>query len=367
LRLAALVFGQGADLDVDGAALALAQDRHRHRLADVDPAHHGRQRGGILDLFAVELEDDVAGLDAGAGGGAVRYDVGDQRAHRLVEAEGFGQAAVDGLDGDTEIAALDFAARLELFNDVHGRIDGHGERQAHVAARAAEDLRIDADHFALAVEQRPARVARVDRDIGLDEGRVGVIRQVAVERTHDALRRRVIEPERRADGEDPLADLEFIGIAQVGRRQALGVDLEQTDVAGFVGAQDLSHVFTVVVEFDHDLVGLRHDVGVGQHKAVGRQDQPRAERLALARLARIAALEALEEFAERAVFRQAFHQAIGDAAAVLHRLRRGNVDDRVAVVVHDPRKVRHLARRRRGRYGCAQAQRTDRERGAQHP
>ena len=32
-----------------------------------------------------------------------------------------------------------------------------------------EDLRIDADHLAAHVDQRPARIAGVDRDVGLDE------------------------------------------------------------------------------------------------------------------------------------------------------------------------------------------------------
>src|SRR2546429_226286 len=64
--------------------------------------------------------------------------------------------------------AATLAAQLLL--DVERHVDRDRERQAHEAAGAAVDLRIDADHFAAHVEQRPARVAGVDGDVGLDEG-----------------------------------------------------------------------------------------------------------------------------------------------------------------------------------------------------
>ena len=51
-------------------------------------------------------------------------------------------------------------------------VDRDRERQAHVAAGAAVDLRVDADHFAVEIEQRAAGVAGVHRDVGLDERRV---------------------------------------------------------------------------------------------------------------------------------------------------------------------------------------------------
>ena len=48
------------------------------------------------------------------------------------------------------------------------RVDGHREADAGVRARRAVDRRVDADEAARAVEQRAARVARVDRRVGLD-------------------------------------------------------------------------------------------------------------------------------------------------------------------------------------------------------
>ena len=43
-------------------------------------------------------------------------------------------------------------------------------KETHEAAGAAVDLGVDAHHFTAHVEERPARVAGVDRDVGLNEG-----------------------------------------------------------------------------------------------------------------------------------------------------------------------------------------------------
>ena len=48
------------------------------------------------------------------------------------------------------------AVLLDLVLDLHGDVDRDSERETLEAAAAAEDLRIDADDFALEVEQRAA-------------------------------------------------------------------------------------------------------------------------------------------------------------------------------------------------------------------
>ena len=66
--------------------------------------------------------------------------------------------------------------------------DGIGEADALVAAGIAADLRVDADHAAVHVEQRPAGVAVIDRGIGLDrvvDREVVRRRDLAVERADD--------------------------------------------------------------------------------------------------------------------------------------------------------------------------------------
>ena len=135
--------------------------------------------------MAVDLEDDVAGLDAGLVAGAVAFDHPDQRAVRAIESERIGELCIDFLNRHADAAACDLAVRDQLILHIAGNIDRHRERQAHVAARAAVDLRIDADDFALEIEQRTTGIAGVHRDVGLDERRVvaaspGIEREVAL-------------------------------------------------------------------------------------------------------------------------------------------------------------------------------------------
>ena len=102
--------------------------------------------------------------------GPARLDPAHQRAARPAQPEGLGERGVHVLDRHADPAAHDVAGLDELVLDVDGDVDRDRERQAHVAARLAEDLRVDADDFAARVEQRAAGVARVDGHVGLDEG-----------------------------------------------------------------------------------------------------------------------------------------------------------------------------------------------------
>ena len=89
-------------------------------------------------------------------------------------------------------------------------VDRDRERHALVAARAAVDLRVDAHHLAARVEQRTARVAGVDRHVGLDEGHGAVVGQRAALGAHHAGRHGVLEAERRADREHPFAHAQVV-------------------------------------------------------------------------------------------------------------------------------------------------------------
>ena len=88
-------------------------------------------------------------------------------------------------------------------------VDRDREADAAVGARLARDLGVDPDHLAGGVEQRAARVAGVDRRVGLDDAgdRVAVGRlDVAVEGGDDARGQRAGEAEGRADRDRRLAD-----------------------------------------------------------------------------------------------------------------------------------------------------------------
>ena len=135
------------------------------------------------DRLAVDLRDDVAAhreglagdrrltgrtLDAGVVGRAAAQHPLDQDALGDGEVERVGDLRVDVTAGDAEVRLVDLPAVLELGGDVGSGLDRNGEADALVAAALAFDLGVDPDHLARAVDQRAARVAGVDRGVGLD-------------------------------------------------------------------------------------------------------------------------------------------------------------------------------------------------------
>ena len=208
---------------------------------------------------------------------------------------------IDRLDRDADAPARHLAVFLQLVLHVHRDVDRDRERQPHVAAGLAVDLRIDADHVAVQVEQRPAGVSGVDRDVGLDERHIALARQRARLRRNDAGSDRVLEAERRAHRHDPLADLDVLGMADAHHRQVLRLDLEQRDVAVPIGAYHFCSELPAVGQLDIDFLGAVDHVGVGENVAVGADDEARAD-AAHRRLLRHRQLEVPEESEQRIVF-----------------------------------------------------------------
>ncbi len=85
-----------------------------------------------------------------------------------------------------------------------------------------QDLRVDADELALRVDERAARVAVVDRRVGLQEVLVAAVADAgrSALRADDAHRDRLADAERVADREHDVADLHGVGVAE--RRAAAG-------------------------------------------------------------------------------------------------------------------------------------------------
>src|SRR6185503_881695 len=119
--------------------------------------------------MAVELDDDVAGDDARILGRPVLHDVCDQGAVGIAQTERLGDVRGYLLDQHAEPAAGDLTLLLELGEQLGGEVDRDSEADADAAAAAAEDGGVDADDLALEVDERTARVAGVDGDVGLDE------------------------------------------------------------------------------------------------------------------------------------------------------------------------------------------------------
>ena len=85
------------------------------------------------------------------------------------------------------------AGGQNLLLDVGGNADRDRKRQTLVAAIAAVDLRVDADHLAARIEQRPAGVAGVHGNVGLNKGHKVVVRQRTALGADDTGRHGVLE------------------------------------------------------------------------------------------------------------------------------------------------------------------------------
>jgi len=138
-------------------------------------------------------------------------------------------------------------------------------------------LRVDADHFTVHVEQRPAGVAGIDRHIGLDERHEIVLRQRAPLGADDARRHAAVEAERRADGDHPFAHLEFIRVADGDFRQAGRFDFQQGHIGALVRADDLGAELALVGQAHGNLFGAVHHMRIGHDVTIRTDDKTRAQ------------------------------------------------------------------------------------------
>src|SRR3954466_14405547 len=274
--------GPGAERHGDGDRAAVALDLDVDALARLVVAHDHADIVGLVYGPAADAEDDVPRAQAGRVAGAAGDD-----------------AADDGAGGPglrarrpAEIGAVDRLAAGELRHDAaqRGGRDGEADADGATAPARGRDLRVDADHAAGRVQQRPARVARVDGRVGLDRlvdlEAVGRL-DLAPNARHDARGDRPVEAERVADGHGGVADLDLVGVRERQRLDALrgaAGDLDHGEVGGGVAADDLRRVVAAVVaEADLRRGGALDDVGVGDDRpVVGDQEAGAAGRRAAA-------------------------------------------------------------------------------------
>ena len=206
--------GAVGDDERDLFGLFIADVAHLHGLAD-DCFRDGIYQvcAGVYRL-AVDIGDDIAGLQAGFIGGAARLNCFDDDA--VGDAEFFqehGIIAAIFLEGDADGTAGDFAVGDELIvnaDDCGGR---QREADTFEAAAACVDGGVDTDYFAGHVDERAAGVAGVDSGVGLDEALELVADVGAVFGAYDSGGDCGIEAEGAADGQDPVANLHSVGIA----------------------------------------------------------------------------------------------------------------------------------------------------------
>ena len=168
--------------------------------------------------------------------------------------------------------------REDALHDLPGHARGNGEADPLVAAAARQDGGVDADHLAACVDQRAARVAGVDRGVGLDEVLViGQPQASAADGADDPHGHGLADPEGVADRQHDVADLQVLGVAQDRRRQRGVVDTQNGEVGALIRAQDAGSHLAPVGERDLDLARVLDDVVVRQDRPAIVDHDPRAQ------------------------------------------------------------------------------------------
>jgi hypothetical protein len=189
-----------------------------------------------------------------------------------------------------------------------------------------------ADHLAIAVEGRSARIALVDRRVDLQEVVIGAGLDIAAARGQHADRDGAAETERISDRDYPVTDLQFVGIAKFDEGQlVLRVELQQRDVCLLIGTDQLRAVLALIGQLDHDVASFGYDVIAGHDIARGIDDETGAEAHTLRRRAIGPLL--LAELAEHLLEGRAFREVellIGRRLAAFATMHAGHHDDRGA-------------------------------------
>ena len=195
-----------------------------------------------------------------------------------------GDVVGDLLDAHAEPAAPRLAKLAQLIDNRGRTVGGHCEADADRAAGRRNDRGVDADHFAIEVEQRAAGIAAVNGGVGLY---VIVIRpriDIAVARRDDAGGHRAAQAERIADRDDPFAQPQLVGIAKLHRLERLAVmHAKQSEIALRILADEVRLQLGAVIENNADLVGVGDDVIVGHHEAGRINDESGSQRVDPAR------------------------------------------------------------------------------------
>ncbi len=237
---------------------------------------------GIVDDGAVDADDHVAGLDAGARGRAGGCDIRHQGAARALEAETVGNLRRHLLQLGAEPRPFDRGAAALGGGHHHAHhIGGDGKADALRAAGARIDRGVDADQPAVEVDQRAAGIAGIDGGVGLDEELIIADADLgARQRRDDAVRHGLADAERIADRQHHVADLQVVGIGEVEHREFFVDALQAQDgeIAVLVLEHDLGVELALVGQRDLHFAGALDHVVIGDDEARRIDDDAGAER-----------------------------------------------------------------------------------------
>src|SRR6266852_486549 len=112
---------------------------------------------------------------------------------------------------------MDAAVGHEIVRDAFGAIDGNGEADAGGGATRRVNRGVDADDFAVRIDERPSGIAAIDGGVGLN----GFVDESGLAGLHGSADgadyaggQRALKSEGIADGENLLAYLERRGVAE---------------------------------------------------------------------------------------------------------------------------------------------------------
>ncbi len=270
-QLLAAVYAGQADIDRVGLVLAAIGQRHAPSLGE--NAQGVLEAVGRGDGAAGEADDLVVDPQSAAVGVGRFQDVGDQHA-----------ALVVGRHPGAQRGMIDDPPAVQDAEEILDLVDGNGiaHVDAHAAPLVERAAAVDAHHLPLAVEQRAAGVAGIDRGVGLQA--VGIFQEravgelVAMHAGDDAAGDRGLEvggqEEGIAHGEDPVAGPQAIAVAEFGMGEIVAAQhLDQGHVAGRIEPDDHGVVDPAVGHAAlHGVAAGVRDVEVAQGVAVGRDD-----------------------------------------------------------------------------------------------
>src|SRR5690606_32523738 len=147
-------------VQLDG--LAFAPYFHVGTAIGLGSTHNARQIGHVLDLFAIEFDDDIARPYARLVGWTVFFDIADHGTLGFSKPDSLGNVIGHRADLYANPATGNLAVLLELLDHTHGFINRNGQRNPHEATALRNDLGIDTNHLSSQIDQRTTRVTGID-------------------------------------------------------------------------------------------------------------------------------------------------------------------------------------------------------------
>src|SRR5215472_123818 len=263
--------------------LSVAQESERDFRAGLARGDLGNQLASLRDLLAVDTGYGVADLQPRLIRRTAGHDARDGHA-RAGSVDASDRGILDGVEHDSNRTTRDLMLRThQLVVNFDHSPRRKRKTDASVGVRLAQNRGVDADDFAIQVDQRSAGVAGVDRCIGLNESlELPAGNDVTALSRNDASRDGTSLAERAANGQYPIADLHAVRVTHLrGGQRTVHLDLDHRKIRFLVRADDFCLVldsWRILFKAHANAVGFLHHVPVGQDVALGIDNHARSQR-----------------------------------------------------------------------------------------